>query len=68
MTYIDHYKKAPLILERTVELKSLKGTFIPDVFKERTWTRLLNLMGNVYEEVIQEFYANAIVEGDRINC
>ena len=25
-------------------------------------------MGNVYEEVIQEFYANAIVEGDRINC
>ena len=28
----------------------------------------MNPMGNVYEEVIQEFYANAIVEGDRINC
>ena len=25
-------------------------------------------MGNVYEEVIREFYANAIMEGDRIHC
>ena len=25
-------------------------------------------MGNVYEDVIQEFFANAIVEGDHINC
>jgi len=68
MAYNDHYKRAPIILERTMELKSLEGTFIPGVFKERTWTKLLNLMGNVYEEIIREFYANAIVEGDRINC
>ena len=26
------------------------------------------LMGNVYEDVILEFYANAFVEGDHINC
>ena len=32
------------------------------------WSKLLNLMGKVYEEIIREFYANAIVEGDRINC
>ena len=25
-------------------------------------------MGNVYAEIIQEFYANAFMEGDRINC
>ena len=25
-------------------------------------------MGNVYEDVIQEFYANAFMEGDHINC
>jgi len=49
MAYKDHYKRAPIILERTVELESLEGTFIHDVFKERTWTKLLNLMGNVYE-------------------
>ena len=29
---------------------------------------MLNLMGKVYEEIIQEFYANAIVERDHINC
>ena len=68
MTYNDHYKRAPIILERTVELESLEGTFIPDVFKERTWTKLLNPMGNVYKEFIREFYANVIVEGDCINC
>ena len=38
MAYNDYYKKAPIILERTVELESLEHTFIPDVYKERTWT------------------------------
>ena len=55
-------------MERTVELESLEGTFILDVFKERTWTKLLNLIGNVYKEFIREFYANVIVERDCINC
>ena len=68
MAYNNHYKKASITLERIVDLESLEGTFILEVFKEWTWTNLLNLMGNVYEEVIQELYANAIVEGDRINC
>ena len=68
MAFNDHYKRAPIILERTVDLKSLEGTFIPEVFKERTWTKLLNPMGNVYEDVIWEFFNNAIVEGNHINC
>ena len=67
MAFNDYYKQAPIILERTVDLDSLKGTFIPDVFKERTWTKLLNSMGDVLEDIIQEFFANAIVEGDHIN-
>ena len=46
-----------------MDLESLKGTFILEVFKERTWTKLLNPMGNVYKEIIREFYANAIMEG-----
>ena len=49
-------------------LESLKGTFIPDVYKERTGTKLLNPMGDVFEDIIREFFANAIVEGDHINC
>ena len=36
MAFNDHYKRASIILERTVELESLEGTFIPNMFKERT--------------------------------
>ena len=51
-----------------MELESLEHTFIPKVFKERMWTKLLYLMGNVHAELISEFFANAIVEGGCINC
>ena len=51
-----------------MDIKSLKDTFIPEVFKERTGTKLLNPMGDVYECIIREFFANAFVEGDDINC
>ena len=39
-----------------------------DVLKERTWTKSLNLMGDMFEDIIREFFANAIMEGDHINC
>ena len=28
----------------------------------------VNLMGDVFENIIRKFFANAIVEGDHINC
>ena len=49
-------------------LESLEGTFIPEVFKERTWAKLLNPIGVVYSEIIKEFFSNAVVNGDRIEC
>ena len=55
-------------MERVVQLESLEGTFIPEVFKERTWTKLLNPVRVVYSEIIKEFFSNAIVNGDRIEC
>ena len=51
-----------------MELESLEKTFIVEVFKKRTWTKLLNPLGNVHAKVIREFFANAFVEGDCINC
>ena len=36
MAYIDYYKNTSIILERRVDIESLKDTFIPEVFKERT--------------------------------
>ena len=67
MAYNDFYKKATIIMERVVRMETLENTAILEIFKERTWTKLLNPSGNVYAELIREFFANAIVEGDHIN-
>ena len=58
---------ALIILERSVDVESLRNTFILEVFKERIWTKLLNPMADVYDCIIREFFANAFVEGDHIN-
>ena len=68
LKYNDCYNKATIIMERVVKLETLKDTFIPEVFKERMWTKLLNPVGVVYSEIIKEFFSNASVEGDRIDC
>ena len=62
LKYNDCYNKATIIMERVVKLETLEDTFIPEVFKERTWTKLLN------SEIIEEFLSNASVERDRIDC
>ena len=67
MAYIDHYKNTLSVLERRLDIESLKDTFIPEVFKERTWNKLLNPMGDVYDCIIREFFANAFLEGNHIN-
>ena len=68
MAYNDFYKEAPIIMEMVVNMETLENTFIPEVFKERTWTKLLNPSGIVFAEIIREFFANAFVEEERINC
>ena len=68
MAYNDWYKEATINTERVVKLNTLEDTFIPDMFKERTWMKLLTLSGNVYSEIIKEFFSNASVDGDHVNC
>ena len=68
MKYNDCYKDKTIIMERVVQLESLEGTFIPEVFKERTWTKLLNPDRVFYSEIIKEFFSNASVNGDHIRC
>ena len=48
LKYNDCYKRATIIMEQVVKLDALEDTFIPEVFKERTWTKLLNPVGVVY--------------------
>ena len=68
MKYNDYYNKATIIMERVVQLESLNDTFIPEVFKERTWTKLLNPVRVIYSEIIKEFFSNAAMDGDCIEC
>ena len=68
MAYNDCYKRATIIMERVVKLDTLEDTYISEVFKERTWTKLLNSTGVMYSEIIKEFFSNASVDGDHINC
>ena len=67
LKYNDCYKRAMIIMERVVKLDILEDTFIPKVFKERMWTKLLNPVGVVYLEIIKAFFSNASVERDHID-
>ena len=55
-------------MERVIKLDTLEDACIPAVFRERMWTKLLNPIGVVYSEIIKEFFSNASVEGDHIDC
>ena len=55
-------------MERVIKLDTLEDACIPAVFRERMWTKLLNLVGVVYSDIIKEFFSNASVEGDYIDC
>ena len=67
MKYNDCYKRATIIMERVVKLDTLEDTCILAVFRERTWTKLLNPVRVMYLEIIKEFFSNASVEGDHID-
>ncbi|KAL0001268.1 hypothetical protein SO802_015049 [Lithocarpus litseifolius] len=61
-------KTTPKKPRREVDFESLEGTFIPDVFRYRTWAPLFMSLVDVHHILIQEFFLNAIVEGDHLNC
>ena len=66
--YNQHFVKAPIIQKRFVDLVDLKDYFIPSCFAKRSWEKLLSDLPGVYEPLIQEFYANAILRADVIDC
>ena len=66
--YKEYYIKATIIQERFVDLVDLKDTFIPNCFEGRGWDKLLSDLPGVCEPLIREFYANAMLKEDEINC
>ena len=49
-------------------MMDLKDTFIPSCFEGRGWKRLLSDLPGVSEPFIREFYANAVLREDELNC
>ena len=51
-----------------MDLADLKDYFIPNCFQDRGWDKLFGDLLVVCEPLIREFYANAVLREDEINC
>ena len=63
-----YFMEAPLLVERAVDQSSLHDTNIPIWFAAKDWNFLLSTLEDAYENMVREFYANAIVDGEEIKC
>ena len=63
-TYTSQFRDAPLLVERVVDQHSLLDTNIPIWFATKDWNFLLSNLEDAYENLVKEFYANVIVDGE----
>ena len=66
--YENYFKDAPMLVERVVKQGFLLDTNIPKWFAKRDWNFLLTSLDDTYEQIVKEFYANAISDGDELKC
>ena len=59
---------ASVLIERVVEQGSLLDINIPKWFVTKDWNYLLSNLKDPYEEMVKEFYANAILDRDKLKC
>ena len=57
-----------MLMERVLDQGSLLDTKIPKWFANKDWNFLLSNLEEPYENMVKEFYANAISEGDKLKC
>ena len=65
-THENYFRDATLIVERVVDPSTLRETNIPIWFATKDWNFLLSDFDVAYVNMVREFYANAIVEGDEL--
>ena len=63
-----YFRDAKLLLERALDQSSLSNIDIPKWFATKDWNYLLSTLDDTYENLVKEFYANAIVEEDELKC
>ena len=68
LTHENYFKEATPLVERAVEQPSLCDTNIPIWLATKDWNYLLFNLDDAYVNMVKEFYANAIVEGDELKC
>ena len=67
-THENYFRDATPPLERPVDQFSLHDIVIPQWFAHKDWNYLLSDLDEAYENLVKEFYANAIVEGEELKC
>ena len=67
-THENYFRDATPIVERAVDQPSLCETNIPIWFATKDWNFLLSDLDVAYVNMVKEFYANAIIEGDELKC
>ena len=67
-THKNYFRDATLLLERPVDQLSRRDTEIPQWFAHKDWNYLLFDLDEAYENLVKEFYANAILEGEELKC
>ena len=55
-------------MEKAVDQASLLDTKIPKWFATEEWNYILSNLDDAYENMVKEFYANAISDGDELKC
>ena len=66
--YDNYFREALLLVERAVDQASLLETKIPKCFATKVWNYLLSNLDDAYKNMVKEFFANAIFEGDELKC
>ena len=66
--YENYFREALLLVEKAVKQASLLETKIPKWFATKDWNYLLSNLEDAYENMVKEFYANAIFEGEELKC
>ena len=61
-----YFLRAPLLVERPVDQSSLLDTKIPEWFATKDWNFLLSNLDDAYENLVKEFYANAVVDEEEL--
>ena len=65
-TFEKYFREASLLVERAIDQPSLLDINIPKWFATKDWNFLLSNLDDAYKNLVKEFYANAIFEGEEL--